>query len=64
MAKGIRSHEIKVDVRLSVIKLLHVKWIVKFNDYIKSKPEIVCNGWWKSAITERLEQDIILDPFK
>ena len=49
---------------MSFIKPLHTKWIVKFYDYIKSNLEIVCNGWWKSGITEKLEDDITLDPFK
>ena len=49
---------------MSFIKPLHTKWIVKFYDYIKSNPEIVCNGWRKSGITEKLEDDITLDPFK
>ena len=53
-----------VDIQFSVIKPLHAKWIVKFYDYIKSKPEIVCNGWRKSGITKKLKEDITLDPFK
>ena len=60
MAQGKRSYEIKVDVRLSVSKPLHVKWTVKFYDYIKSKPEIACNGWRKFGITEKLKEDITL----
>ena len=36
-----KSHEIKVDVRLSVIKPLHAKSIVQCYDYIMSKAEIV-----------------------
>ena len=34
-----------VDLRLSVMKLLEVKWLVKFNDYVKSKPDIIKNGF-------------------
>lgn len=57
-------HEIKVDVRLSVIKALHAKRIVKFYDYNKSKPERVCHGRQKSGIAEKLKEDVILDLFK
>ena len=64
MPKWKNSHEIKVDVALSTIKPLLAKWVVKFYDYIKPKPEIVCNGWQKSGITEKLKEDITLDPFK
>ena len=63
MEQGKKSHEIEVDVRLSVIKPLHAKWIVKFYDYLKSKPDIVINGWRKSGIIEKLDEDIDLDPF-
>ena len=63
MAKGKRSHEIKVDVRLPIIKPLHGMWVVKFYDYIRSKPENIQNGWRKSGIIEKLNEDITLDPF-
>ena len=48
MKQGKRSHAISVDVRLSVVKPFHAKWAVKFSDYIRSKSEIVINGWRKS----------------
>ena len=63
MEKGKQAHEIKVDVRISIVKPLHAKWIVKFYDYIRSKPELVKNGWKKSGIVERLHEKINLDPF-
>ena len=47
---GERAREIKVDVRLSAVKPLHAKWVVQFYDYIRSKPDIVINGWKKSKI--------------
>ena len=64
MAQGKRYHEIKVGVRLSVIKALHAKRIVNFYDYNKSKSERVCHGWQKFGIAEKLKEDIILDLFK
>ena len=45
---GKQSHEVKVEVKISLIKPLHAKWVTKFYDYIRSKPEIVCKGWEKS----------------
>ena len=61
---GKHPHEIKVDMRISVIKPLHAKWIVQFYDYIRGHPEIVINGWKKSIIPEVLsQQNVNLDPF-
>ena len=50
-------------IRLSIVKPLHAKWAVKFYDYIRSKPEIVINGWRKSGIVEKLKENVELDPF-
>ena len=60
---GKQSHEVKVDVRIALIKPLHAKWITKWYDYIRSKPEIVRNGWEKSQITKHGNEKIELDPF-
>ena len=38
MEAGKRSDVIKLDVRDSTMKPLHAKWIVKYHDYIRSKP--------------------------
>ena len=35
----------------------------KFDDYIKSKPEIILNGLRKSGITDKLNENLNLDPF-
>ena len=61
---GKLPHEIKVGTQLSVVKPLHAKWVTKFYDYIRSRPEIVCNGWRKSKITEYINKKIEVDPFK
>ena len=61
---GKRPHEIKVGTQISVVKPLHAKWVTKFYDYIRSKPEIVRNGWIKSKIIEHVNTKVELDPFK
>ena len=63
MQQGKKPHEIKVDVRISIAKPLHAKWIVKFYDYIRSKPELIKNGWRKSGIIDNLAKYIKFDPF-
>ena len=64
MKMGKLSHEIKVDTRISVIKPLHAKWVTKFYDYIRIKPDIVKNGWAESKLPEYLSMEqVTLDPF-
>jgi len=63
MKKGRKAHEIKVDVRLSIVKPLHSKWMVQFYDYVRSKLDLVINGWKTSGITDNLKKEITLDPF-
>ena len=40
----------QVDLRMSVVKPLGAKWMVQFFDYLKTKPDIVSNGFKKSGI--------------
>ena len=63
MEAGKRSDQIKVDDRVSVVKPLHAKWIVKHYDYARTKPQLVINGWKESGIIDHLAKKIDLDPF-
>ena len=63
MESGKRSIQIKVDVRISVVKLLHAKWIVKCYHYARSKHEFTMNGWKESGIMEHLKKDPLIGPF-
>ena len=40
----------QVDLRLDVVKPLGAKWMVELFDYIKSKPDVISNGFKKSVI--------------
>ena len=40
----------QVDLRLNVVKPLGAKWMVELFDYIKSKPDVIFNGFKKSGI--------------
>ena len=63
MEAGKWSDEIKADVRVSVVKPLHVKCIVNFHDYVRGKPLLIKNGWEESRIMNRFNKNINLDPF-
>ena len=54
MEAGKRSDQIKVDVRVSVVKPLHAKWIVNYYDYARTKPQLIINGWKESGIINHL----------
>ena len=63
MEAGKQSDEIKVDVHISLVKMLHAKWTAKFYDYVRHKPQLIKNGWRESHIINRLNEKINLDPF-
>ena len=50
-------HDVSVDLRLSVLKVRHAKWIVEiFNKFQTDRGKtIIKNGFRKSAITEAIE---------
>lgn len=47
-----KTEVVPVDLRLSVVKPLGAQWMIKLYDYIKSKPEIVCNGFKAVGIVD------------
>ena len=63
MEAGKRSDQIKVDVCVSVVKPLHAKWIVKYYDYSRTKPQLIIKGWKESGIIDDLSKKTDLDPF-
>ena len=63
MLQGKNSHENNIDFRVTIVKPVHAKWIVKFYDYIKYKSDTAKNVWLKSDIIEKLKENINLDPF-
>lgn len=45
-----------VDLRLTTVKPLGVKWMMSLYDYLKSKPEIIVNGFKGAGIIDYLMQ--------
>ena len=41
-----------IDLRMSVVKPLSVKWMIGVNDYLKSHPEIIKNGFKEAGILQ------------
>ena len=44
----------QVDLRLNVVKPLGAKWMVELFDYMKSKPDIISNGFKKLGILDNV----------
>ena len=44
-----------VDLRLSIVKPLGARWMLKVYDYLKSNPEIIRIGFKGAGITDLLE---------
>jgi len=53
-----RGEMVLVELRLSVVKPLGVKWMMKLFDYPKSKTEIIQNGLKGAGITDCLTNSV------
>ena len=49
--------DVKVNVKLTIIKPLHAKWLSEFYNYINSSDgqEITRNGWLRARITDAIK---------
>lgn len=45
----------KVDLRISMLKPLHAKWLCKAFHELKSKKDHILIGWKKSGISDNIE---------
>jgi len=51
----------QVDLRLNVVKSLGAKWMVELFDYMKSKPNIISNGFKKSGILDNATNIFVIN---
>ena len=52
---GKAATDVKVSLKLSVIKPLHVKWIVDLYNALKDEKEMAINGFRSTGITEAIK---------
>ena len=53
--------DVKIDLNLGIIKLLHAKWIVKLFNIMKKEKEKITNGYNSAGITEAIQSaEIVL----
>ena len=55
LAQGKAIEEVKVDLRMSVMKPLETKWIVSCYDYLRGNKQIGFNGFKESGIVDALQ---------
>ena len=54
--RGVSAHDVKLHVKLSIMKLLHAKWITEMYDHPKRSKQIVISGFRKAHITETVSE--------
>ena len=54
--RGVAAHDVKVDVKLSIMKLLLTKWINEMYHHLKCSKQIVISGFRKAHITEAVSE--------
>ena len=51
LERGVKPHDVKIDVKLSTIKPLHAGWIIDYYKLIQSYRSVIKSGF-KALITE------------
>ena len=54
--RSVAVHNVKVDVKLSIIKPLHAKWIIEMYHHLRRSKQIVISGFRKAHITEAVSE--------
>ena len=52
----VAAHDVKVDMKLSIMKPLHAKWIIEMYHHLKRSKQIVISGFRKAHITEAVSE--------
>lgn len=56
IVNGIQPDKVSVDLRITVLKPLHAKWVVQFYDFMQSNGDVVVRGWRRSGVSAALEE--------
>ena len=58
LSRGVAPHDVKVDVKLSIVKPLHAEWVVEYYQRMQlaSSKAIITNGFKKAKIREAFDQ--------
>ena len=58
ISKGIAPESVSVDLKISILKPIHAKWVTQYYDHIHTNEDIVKNGWRRSGITKAIKENI------
>ena len=61
--RGVAAHDVKKDVKLSIMKPLHAKWIIEMFHHLKRSKQVVISAFRKAHITEAVSQAVSENPF-
>ena len=56
LSRGVATHNVKVDVKLSIMKPLHAKWITEMYHHLKRSKQIEISGFRNVHITETVTE--------
>ena len=54
--RGVAAHNVKVDVKLSIMRPLHAQWITEMYHHLKRSKQIEISGFRKVHITEAVNE--------
>ena len=55
LQSSVPVHEVKVDVRASIVKAKSINWFISGWESIKTRPDIVINGFKKAGIFDAIK---------
>ena len=65
ISKGIAPGSASGNLKLSILKPIHAKWVTQYYDHIRTDGDIVKNGWRSPDITKTIKENIRKeDPFE
>lgn len=56
MNRGVGPHDVKVDVRLSIMKSLHARWIIEMYNDLKASKRIIIAGFKKAHVLDAVAE--------
>ena len=55
--KRIAPERVSIDLKISILKAIHAKWVTQYYDHIRTNDDIVKNGWCRSGITKAIKEN-------
>ena len=56
ISKGLTPESIFVDLKTSILKPIHAKWVTQYYDHICTDQDIMKNGWHISGTTKAIKK--------